>query len=270
MIRNRFALLCLALCVFDGAHADRASSFYASAPGTPVCSTADAVVCAWSANGLVPTPKKYAVEAIATYDPQCDGAAVFSASFAFTTIGPDPSIDFPTSALDTLRCISGDDPCSVVGTVRAQRVQVRVKALHPPSNASGAQDNPFSALSPPMSIAGVCASVACPQTCASAIDSFLAQMSAIEGQVGLDNNLFCSYDGYQQAGTISYGGITPTGVSPIVQGAALIGVGSCVASIDGVPLVSMGLAASEQAACAEHYAPIFANLAATACAIGPP
>ena len=268
--RNRIALLCLALCVFDGAHADRGSSFYALAPGTPVCSTAGAIVCAWSADGLVPAPKKYAVEAIATYDPQCDGAAVFSASFAFATSGPDPSIAFPASALDTLRCSSGDDPCTVVSAVHAQRVQVRVKALHPPSNAAGAQDNPFSALSPPMSIAGVCASVACPQTCVSGIDSFLAQMSAIKDQAGLDDSLFCSYDNYQQAGTVSYGGITPTGVLPEVQGAALIGVGSCVASIGGITLVSMGLAASEQAACAEQYAPSFADLAATACDIGPP
>jgi len=270
MIRNRIALLCLALCLVDGAHADRAGSLYALAPGTPICSTGGVIVCAWSADGLVPAPKKYALEAIATYDPQCDGAAGFSASFAFTTSGPDPSIEFPDSALDTLRCASGDDPCSVVTTVRAQRVQVRVKALHPPSNATGAQDNPFSALSPPMSIAGVCAPVACPQACTSGMDSFLAQMWAVKARAGMDDSLFCSYDTYQQAGTISYGGITPTGISPIVQGAALIGVGSCVASIDDTTLVSMGLAAPEQATCAEHYAPIFANLAATACDTGPP
>jgi len=125
-------------------------------------------------------------------------------------------------------------------------------------------------LSPPMSIAGVCAPVACPQACTSGMDSFLAQMWAVKARAGMDDSLFCSYDTYQQAGTISYGGITPTGISPIVQGAALIGVGSCVASIDDMTLVSMGLAAPEQATCADHYAPIFANLAATACDTGPP
>jgi hypothetical protein len=258
----------LALLPAVDAGARGAHPTYPVAPGTPVCSAGDPLVCAWSGNGLAPPPVRYAVEAIAAYDPDCADGADSSATFSFTTADADPLIGIALRTLDRTVCTSQDDPCTTSVTDRAASVQIRVKALDPPSR-SGAQNNPFSAVSTAVAIPGVCAA-ACPQACADAMDTFFAQMSAARAAFGITSTLFCSYDSNWQAGTISYGGYTATGVLPVTQGSALIGVAYCLASINGVDLVNLGLPSAEQAACATRFAPAFADLAQQACGIDPP
>lgn len=241
---------------------------YSVAPGTPVCNAGDPVICAWSNDGLTPPPVRYAIEVIAAYDPDCADDADFSATFSFATADANPLIGIPLHALDRTICASHDDPCTASATYRAAGVQVRVKALDPPSR-SGAQNNPFSALSTAVAIPGVCAAT-CPQTCVDGMNTFLAQMSAAKDEFGITSTLFCSYDGNWQAGTISYGGYTASGVLPVTQGSALIGVAYCLASINNVDLVNLGLPSAEQAACATQFAPAFGDLAQQTCSISPP
>ena len=105
---------------------------YTTAPGTPACSAGDPLVCAWSDAGLAPPPVKYAVEAIAGYDPDCRAGAGFFRSFSLTTPDADPSIAFAPALLDRTICLSNDEPCSTPGVIHAATVQVRVKPLDPP------------------------------------------------------------------------------------------------------------------------------------------
>src|SRR5689334_2617279 len=118
-----FALL-PALFTTDG-HTKGSHAFYSVAPGTPLCSPGDPIICAWSTDGLTPAPVKYAVEAIAGYDPDCRNGADFSAEFSFTTADANPLIAFAAGALDKIECTSNDDPCSAPRTYHAASVAAR-------------------------------------------------------------------------------------------------------------------------------------------------
>ena len=265
--RSPFVPLLLIVAVANAAARGSPPS-YEIAPGAPLCAAGDPIVCAWSDAGLEPAPLKYAVEITAGYDPDCRAGADFFRSFSLTSAGADPSIAFAAALLDQATCVSNDDPCSTPGVIHAASVQIRAKALDPPVRG-GAQNNPFSAWSAPLSLPGVCAS-ACPQACQTGIASFLAQMETAQQQSGITSSLFCSYDTDWKAGTISFGGYTATGVLPVVQGSALIGVAYCLATINNSGLVDMGLQSAEQAACATQFAPAFAELAGQACDITAP
>lgn len=267
MCRHSPAVLLLLLVACAQAVARGSHPAYSTAPGTPLCDAGDPVVCAWSEAGLAPAPVRFAVEAIAAYDPDCASGPDFFRAFSLTSAGADPSISFAAALFDQVVCASNDDPCPTAGLIHAASVRIRVKALDPPLRG-GAQNNPFSAWSAPVAIPGVCAS-ACPQACQSGISQFLGQLETAQQQAGITSSLFCSYDANWQAGTISFGGYTATGVLPVVQGSALIGVAYCLATINNTPIVDMGLQSAEQAACAAQFAPAFSQLAGQPCDVSP-
>ena len=137
---------------------------YTAPPGTPVCTAepSQPVVCAWSIDNLIPGPDKYAVEAIATYDPDCNGSPDLAQTFKFSIAPRSPVIDIAPAALDVDVCTSGDTPCTVPATWHANTVQIRVKALSADNDVK--RSSPFSVLSAPVTIPGVCL---CPSVCVS-------------------------------------------------------------------------------------------------------
>lgn len=189
-------VIALGLVLPSSAHAGK-SPAYTVAPGTPVCTaeTGQPVICGWTTGGLSPVPSKYAVEVIASYDPDCNDAPDLSVTFRFETSSADPMIEIPAAALDKTVCTSGDVPCTVPATYHAASVQARVKALNPLSRIS--QNNPFSGVSPAVVIPGVC-TVACPAACVFAVNNWFADIfdSTVIGP-------YCSYDEARAAGSIS-------------------------------------------------------------------
>src|SRR5688572_17824497 len=82
---------------------------YTVAPGTPVCTVGapdNTIVCSWATAGLSPSPAKFAIEVVASYDPDCDDDFDLSKTFKFDTPDGDASFDVPASALDTTVCTS--------------------------------------------------------------------------------------------------------------------------------------------------------------------
>ena len=143
--RRPLAFAAIALCAtWSAGIADKPPSIPV-APGTPTCSGTDPLVCTWTTDGLAPAPGKFALQAIAYYDLDGDGAVDASRQFSFTTPDATPSISIPASALVGVFCVSQDQPCTSDAAYGAQDVQIRVKALNPPAkNPNGSQRNPFS------------------------------------------------------------------------------------------------------------------------------
>jgi hypothetical protein len=239
---------------------------YTVAPGTPVCTVGppdNTIVCSWATAGLSPSPAKFAVEVLASYDPDCDNDFDLSRTFRFDTPDGDASFDVPASALDTIVCTSGDTPCTVPATYHAKSVQVRVKALNPPSR-HGTQNNPFSGPSTALAIPGVCAAV-CPEACVTGITQWLA----VDFQ-SLDR-LQCDYDVPRQAGFIIADARSFSG-GTFKRATGEIFANRCLAAIDdfNTKFVDIGITAPEQAACATQFAPAFASKFGEACDISPP
>lgn len=239
---------------------------YTVAPGTPVCTVGapdNTIVCGWTTAGLSPSPAKFAVEVIVSYDPDCDDDFDLSKTFRFDTPDGDTSFDVLASALDTTICTSGDTPCTVPATYHAKSVQVRVKAVNPPSR-QGSQNNPFSGLSTAGEIPGVCG-VACPQVCVDGINSWLAQVPASAATIRFE----CSYDPVREAGIIL------AQVFHSVLHEAQIGSSTCIAytrdfeNPDAV-IVNIGLTFPQQAACATLLAPTFVSRFNRPCDFSPP
>ena len=214
------------------------------APGTPVCTVGapdNTSVCGWTTAGLSPSPAKFAVEVLASYDPDCDDDFDLSKTFRFDTPDADPSFDVPAGALDTTVCTSGDTPCTVPATYHAKSVQVRVKAVNPPSR-QGSQNNPFSGLSTALAIPGVCG-VVCPQACVTGITEFLVpSFGRPELVCGASILLF---------GDAFVGGHFERALAQIG------GQGTCSAVIGATTLVNIALTPAEQAACIAHFRPVF-------------
>jgi hypothetical protein len=172
-VRGALLPLCAAVSLLSPAVglAAKKPPAYSSPPGTPVCTVEQSqpVVCAWTIDNLVPVPDKYAVEVVATYDPDCNGSPDLAQTFKLSTANGNPVFDIAPALLDVDVCTSGDTPCTVHATWHAKTVQVRVKANS--SAKGGSQASPFSALSTPVTIPGTCL---CPSICVSTGNHVLA------------------------------------------------------------------------------------------------
>jgi hypothetical protein len=114
-MRHFVCLSAAAFCLASGIGVAEAPAIPV-APGTPVCDAgADPFVCAWSNAGLPSDVSKYAVEATAAYDPDCNGAVNLTRVFSLTTPNASPTIDIADAAFDTTVCTSNDNPCTVPG-----------------------------------------------------------------------------------------------------------------------------------------------------------
>jgi hypothetical protein len=230
------------------------------APGTPLCdASTDPIVCTWTTDGLPDDVAKYAVEVIASYDPNCDGTVDLSQTFSFTTADATPEIDAAYAALDTTVCTSNDNPCTLPATYHARYVQARVKALDPPSKHSkGSQNNAFSGLSDQVEVPGVCG-VPCPTLCAAGMSAFLQHLLQTPPS---SPSLTCSYDDVRQAGSLDY--------YDFDQNIASIARGACQAGGYSTIYANTDLSPAEQAACAIQFHDQFQALdPSTTCNISP-
>jgi hypothetical protein len=274
----RRAVLSMSCCVLfaTAAHAASKPPTYNTAPSQPVCSSgadlSEPMLCSWSGAGLSPTPIKYAAQVLVGYDPGCDGTLELSGPFSFTTPDAQPVLELPIAALDKTVCLSNDSPCTNSATYHPASVQVRVKALNPPTKKNGgSQSNPYSAYSVAETVEGACG-VPCPAACAAPMDEWLSNYEPYPSGQGSTQ---CGYDASRHAGYASVNFITAlTGYCDengncfpnyfVVQ--ADIRDNSCYASEIGVT----GLTNAEQAACASAYAAQFAAEVNQACNVSPP
>jgi hypothetical protein len=260
--------------VTTAAHAGSRPPTYPTAPSQPVCTSgadlSEPMICSWSGDGLSPTPIKYAAQVLVGYDPGCDGTMELTGTFSFTTPDAQPVLELPIPALDKTVCLSNDSPCTNSATYHPASVQVRVKALNPPTKKNGgSQSNPYSPLSVAETVEGTC-SVPCPAACATVMDDWLGQYSPYPAGQGSTS---CGYDASRHAGYASVSFTTAlteycdeTGCYPNYFGVqADIRDNSCYAGFGGT-----GLTNAEQAACATAYAPRFAAKVNQACDVSPP
>ena len=261
-MRTRSAVLVfvLAFCLLSAGPSFAKQPSITVAPGTPLCGTsADPIVCTWTTDGLPDDVAKYAVEVIASYDPNCDGTVDLSQTLSFTTADATPEIDVAYAALDTTVCTSNDNPCTVPATYHARYVQARVKALNPPSkHDKGSQNNAFSGLSDQVEIPGVCG-VPCPTLCAAGMSAFLQQLLQTPPP---SPSLACSYDSVRQAGSMNY--------ADFGENVAFISEGECQAGGYLTIYADTPLSPAEQAACAIQFHDQFQALdTSTTCNISP-
>lgn len=271
----RCTTLSISCCLLlaTGMPAESKGPTYTAAPSQPVCSSGadltEPVVCGWSGDGLSPTPIKYAVQVLAGYDPDCDGTMDLSDTYSFTTLDAQPLIELSIATLDKTVCLSADSPCTNSATYHPASVQVRVKALNPPTKKNSSQNNPYSIFSVAETVEGTC-SVPCPAACAAAMDEFLFYEPRPAGQ----GSTTCGYDASRHAGYAGADFMTAmtqycdeTGCYPNYFGVnASISANQCYAAFIGGSVLTN----AEQAACAAAYAPRFATQVGTTCDISPP
>ncbi|UHQ18822.1 hypothetical protein LVB87_11585 [Lysobacter sp. KIS68-7] len=228
---------------------------YTTAPGTPVCTVepSQPVVCAWTMDTLIPPPDKYSIEAIATYDPDCNGSPDLSQTFKFSIFSRSPVVDIAPASLDVTVCTSGDSPCTVPATYHAKTVQIRVKAMSSTKGAS--QSAPFSALSVPVTIPGVCL---CPDVCVAIGNRVLAATPSFVHRFGCGlQSGIPEIDWYFESNSP----LPPDAVTTSYLGGFLAGGEGFGCSEEG-PLVERNIipmSAAEKNACVAQFAPQFAQ-----------
>ena len=228
---------------------------YTVPPGTPVCTAAqnEPVVCAWTIDNLTPPPDKFAVEAVATYDPDCNGSPEMSQTFKLSTASGNPVFDIAPASLDVDVCTSGDTPCTVHATWHAKTVQIRVKAM---SSAKGvSQGSPFSALSTPVEIPGACL---CPSVCVSMGNHVLAATptSITFFTCGLENGRPMIAWHFESDSPLPPDSVTTGYLGGFVFGEV---VNSCSEEGPVVQRSLVPMTAAEMNACMTQFAPQFAQ-----------